>query len=188
LAALLSIGVRMTGGMQKAKVDEGNTGTGTVFGDVKKDNKYTLKSESITNAIDKLSDIDIITMKYSAQMASSLRNIESNIGGLTNILIRSNISETAAAGIDVGRKQLSGSNMMLAIGMAMGVGPIGLLIDQLLTKLPVIGSLISKVAGFVYNSKTTVTGSGITGGSQSMADVLANGYNAQFYADVYTRK
>jgi hypothetical protein len=57
-------------------------GTGTVLGDA------AAKSNSIANSIDRLSDIDQLTMRYSAQMAASLRNIESSMGGLASIVVR----------------------------------------------------------------------------------------------------
>ena len=57
-------------------------GTGTVLGDA------AAKSNSIANSIDRLSDIDQFTMRYSAQMAASLRNIESSMGGLASIVVR----------------------------------------------------------------------------------------------------
>ena len=57
-------------------------GTGTVLGDA------AAKSDSIANSLDRLSDIDQLTMRYSAQMAASLRNIESSMGGLASIVVR----------------------------------------------------------------------------------------------------
>lgn len=43
-------------------------------------------------------------MRYSAAMLASIKNIEANIGGLTNLIIRTNGFDASAAGIQTGTK------------------------------------------------------------------------------------
>lgn len=59
------------------------TGTGTVFGDP------TAKSDSIGRSIDMLADSANLQVDLQSGMLSSLRNIESNIGGLASLVLRS---------------------------------------------------------------------------------------------------
>ena len=96
---IASLGVAISGafgGSGKAPVT--NEGTGTVFGD------SAAKSESISKSIDHLREVDTLTMRYSAAMLASLKNIEANIGGLTNLIIRTNGFDASAAGIQTGTK------------------------------------------------------------------------------------
>lgn len=62
---------------------QASQGTGTVLGDAAK------QSESISKSLELLGKVDTMTMKYSSQMAASLRNIENNIGGFATMLFRS---------------------------------------------------------------------------------------------------
>ena len=80
---IASLGVAIYGAFGgSAKPPVTNDGTGTVFGD------STAKSESLAKSIDHLREVDTLTMRYSAAMLASLKNIEANIGGLTNLIIR----------------------------------------------------------------------------------------------------
>jgi tape measure domain-containing protein len=177
-AMLASIGVAIGGAQGGGTVDPGNTGTGTVLGD------NTAQSKSIETALDKLSEVDSMTMKYSAQMASSLRSIEGNIGGLATLLVRSGTGDFSQYN---SRSQLSGGDLGGVVGNFFG-GPIGAVVGKLAASLPIIGGLLNKVAGFVYNSKSTITAQGIYGGDQSLSSILQNGYDAQYYADIHSRK
>jgi len=57
-------------------------GTGTVLGDP------DAKSESLSNSLEMLADVNVLTMKYSAMMANSLKNIEIALGGVSSLIFR----------------------------------------------------------------------------------------------------
>lgn len=71
-------------------------GTGSVFGDA------SAVSKSIKESIDRLADVDTLTMRYSAQMAASLRVIENNIAGVGNAIAISSGFTTGAFAISQG--------------------------------------------------------------------------------------
>ena len=178
---IASLGVAISGafgGSGKAPVT--NDGTGTVFGD------SAAKSESISKAIDHLRDVDTLTMRYSAAMLASLKSIEANIGGLTNLIIRTGGADSSAAGVQTGY-QPTGVTGLLAKGLD-GVG-------SFLNKIPVIGSILGGVVGLVgkmfgalFGTKTTIAGQGIYGGAQSLAGILSGGYDASYYTDIKKTK
>ncbi len=157
-----------------------NEGTGTVFGD------SAAKSESIAKAIDHLREVNTLTMRYSAAMLASLRSIEANIGGLTNLIIRANGGEASAAGIQTGFK---GTGVTALLGGAMQK------VGSVLDKIPVIGGLlggvvgaVGKLIGSLFGTKTKITGQGIYGGAQSLADILSGGFDASYFSDVQKKK
>lgn len=160
-----------------------NTGTGTVLGDA------SAQSESITRAIDALREVDTLTMRYSAGMLGSLRNIEANIGGLATLLVRSGAIEGSAAGIQTGFKRDGLGN--LDNGMITGFGAYTKILDS----VPLVGGILSGITGAIGNfvgnlfgSSAKITGQGIYGGAQSLGGILAGGFDAQYYTDVQTKK
>ena len=178
---IASLGVAISGAFGGSpKLPSANDGTGTVFGD------STAKSESIAKAIDHLREVDTLTMRYSAAMLASLRNIEANIGGLTNLIIRTNGAEASAAGVNTGY-QSTGVTGLIGRGLE-GVGAV-------LNKIPIIGGilgglvgLVGKAFGALFGTKTTITGQGIFGRGQSLADILSGGFDASYYSDVKKTK
>lgn len=178
---IASLGVAISGAFGGSpKLPAANDGTGTVFGD------STAKSESIAKAIDHLREVDTLTMRYSAAMLSSLRNIEANIGGLTNLIIRTNGAEASAAGVNTGY-QSTGVTGLIGKGLE-GVGSV-------LNKIPIIGGilgglvgLVGKAFGALFGTKTTITGQGIFGRGQSLADIISGGFDASYYSDVKKTK
>lgn len=154
-----------------------NTGTGTVLGDA------SAQSESITRAIDALREVDTLTMRYSAGMLGSLRNIEANIGGLATLLIRSGAVEASGAGIQTGFK-------MSSLGKALGDGARLLAANFTfgLTELLGLGKAISGLIGGLFGSSTKIKGQGIAGGPQSLSGILDNGFQAQYYTDIQTKE
>ena len=178
---IASLGVAISGAFGGSqKLPAANDGTGTVFGD------STAKSESIAKAIDHLREVDTLTMRYSAAMLASLRNIEANIGGLTNLIIRTNGAQTSAAGVNSGYQSTGVTGL---IGKSLeGVGSV-------LNKIPIIGGilgglvgLVGKAFGALFGTKTTITGQGIFGRGQSLADILSGGFDASYYSDVKKTK
>src|SRR5207237_1391558 len=90
-----------------------NDGSGTVLGD------SGAKSDSIKRSIDLLGDVERMTMSYSAQMAASLKSIESQIGGVASLIVRSGNVKGAADSVNTGFKtSLTGKVAGSAIGGA----------------------------------------------------------------------
>jgi LAS superfamily LD-carboxypeptidase LdcB len=154
-AALVAAGIALlgSGGGAGSKPAPTNSGTGTVFGDP------SAKSESIKNSIDALKDVDTLTNTYARQMASSLRSIENQIGGIANLVVRAG-DISASAGVTEGFK----TN----------------LIGSVLSKIPLIGGIL----GGLFGSTTTVTGSGLYAGAQSLGGILNGGFDASYYSDI----
>ncbi|OYY14213.1 MAG: hypothetical protein B7Y62_11500 [Sphingomonadales bacterium 35-56-22] len=183
---IASLGIAIGGafGGGGAKPTPANDGTGTVFGD------SAAKSESIAKAID------------------HLKSIEANIGGLTNLIIRTNGMEASAAGIQTGTKLtglLGTANSMLTgisnfassktgsligagIGMAVA-GPIGAAIGFLGAKLlGGLGKVLGSIVTALFGTKTSIVGQGIYGGAQSLGSIMAGGYDASYYSDIKKTK
>lgn len=146
------------GGSGASAPPETNQGTGTVLGDP------GAKSESIKNAIDALREVDTVMLSYSRQMASSLKTIESSIGGFASLIVRN------AGGITNGN------------GIAEGFKTSG--IGSLLSKIPLIGGIL----GGLFGTKTTLIGSGLSAGPQSLGSILAGGFDADYYSTVNKKK
>ena len=203
-AVIASLGIAIGGafGGGGAKPTPANDGTGTVFGD------SAAKSESIAKAIDHLREVDTLTMRYSAAMLASLKSIEANIGGLTNLIIRTNGMEESAAGIQTGTKLtglLGTANSMLTgisnfassktgsligagIGMAIA-GPIGAAIGFLGAKLlGGLGKVLGSIVNALFGTKTSIVGQGIYGGAQSVGSIMSGGFDASYYSDVKKTK
>ena len=179
---IASLGVAIGGafGSGGPKPEAANDGTGTVFGDAE------AKSESIAKAIDHLREVDTLTMRYSAAMLASLRSIEANIGGLTNLIIRTNGAEDLAAGVQTGFKP---TGVTAILGGAMQK------VGSVLDKIPVIGGIlggvvgaIGKLIGSLFGTKTSVVGQGIYGGAQSLGGIMSGGFQGQYYTDIQKKK
>lgn len=179
---IASLGVAIGGafGGGGPKLEAANDGTGTVFGDAE------AKSESIAKAIDHLREVDTLTMRYSAAMLASLRSIEANIGGLTNLIIRTNGAEDLATGVQTGFKP---TGVTAILGGAMQK------VGSVLDKIPVIGGIlggvvgaIGKLIGSLFGTKTSVVGQGIYGGAQSLGDIMSGGFEGQYYTDIQKKK
>lgn len=159
-AVLSSIGIAIGGafgGEGKNNLEKPNTGTGTVLGDGK------AQSESLRLAIDQLREVDTLTNTFARQMAGSLRSIDSQIGGLAAVLVRS-------------------GNISADSKVAEGFKPN--LIGSVLGKIPLVGGLL----GSLFGSKTSVIASGLFGGAQSIGQILAGGFDASTYSDVEKKK
>ncbi len=209
IAALASIGVSIAGAFGGGSSrPQTNQGTGTVFGD------SAAKSDSIKRSIDLLADLDTEMLVVSRQMAASLKTIESNIGGLTNLVIRlggvDGIGSNAADGVNTGfKRDLLGTALEEGLtrgvsgfmGMAAGMliagplgGAIGLALGALTDftkKIPIIGDIlggIGSIIGGLFGTKTKVVGSGIFGAPQTLADIDALGFTGQTFADIQKKK
>lgn len=83
------------GGKSLSQQRQESQGTGTVFGD------STAKSDSIKRSLELMAGNSDIALSYTQGMLSALRNIESSLGGLGNLLVRTSGITSAAAGIQV---------------------------------------------------------------------------------------
>lgn len=178
-AAIAALGVSIFGGGGgggggAASLGAANNGTGTVLGDP------GAQSESIANALEELADIDTTIARYSAQMASSLRNIESSIGGLAALLIQSGGLTAGAASVRTGFQQNALGSIIDKTISAFG-GLFGGLDGGLIGKL-------GKTLGNLFGTKVSVTGQGIFAGPQGLADILAGGFEAQYFTEIQKKK
>jgi len=175
-AAMAALGFSVGGGgggtnSQSAAAMQANTGTGTVLGDA------AAKSESITKALEALADVDTLTMQYSAQMASSLRNIETSMGGLASLVVRTyGLTTGNASGLAPGAFDVQPEVWSQAIGAVINVFTLGL--------MPGISSAIGNLFG---SSKTTLIDSGVQFDSGTVGS-MAGGVGFSQYATLETKK
>lgn len=154
-AALVAAGIAVLGGGHGGASALPASNTGA--GTVLGDR--SAQSESITRALDALHEVDTTTSVYARQMAGSLRSIEDQIGGVAAQIVRAG-NVDASGGITEGFK-------------TNGIG-------KVLGSIPLIGGFLSGLFG----STTTVLANGLTGGAQSIASILSNGFEAQYYSDI----
>lgn len=121
------------------------------------------KSESIRRAIDSLKEVDTLMLSTSREMAGYLRSIESQIGGVAALVVRAGNID-ANAGVQQGFKANA--------------------IGSLLGNVPLIGGFLKSLFG----STTTVIGSGLYGGAQSLSSILGSGFDASYYSDIEKKK
>ena len=186
MAALVAgLGIAVSGGGSSGSFAPTNEGAGTVFGDSE------AQSESIKNSIDLLSENSDLMLPLTSAMLASLRNIESSIGGVTNLIIRGDIGNTLASkfGFDA---MFTGM-----LGKIQGfVGKVESFVDKIsLGKMlgfdvrGVVSGLASSIVGGLFGkTSATVVGSGLTANSQSLGNILNGGLNLQQYADIATTK
>ncbi|TCP91893.1 hypothetical protein C8J42_103585 [Sphingomonas sp. PP-CE-1A-559] len=160
VAALAGIGVSVAGsfGGGKNTLPTSNTGTGTVLGDT------SAKSDSIKNSIDALKEVDTLTNTFAREMSASLKSIDSQIGGVAALVVRSGNID-ASAGVNTGFKTNAVGSTLKAL-------------------VPVFGGALASLFG----TKTSVIGSGLYGGAQSVGSILGGGFDASYYSDVEKKK
>lgn len=141
-------------------------GTGTVLGDP------DAKSESISKSLEYLTENSDIALRYSSGMLRSLQNIEASLTGAVNGIIRkgdvvtgrgfSNFSDVGLRGpLEEGFKLLMSGGLSVLTG---GLSSIG------------------RMLGFGSSKK--LLDSGITSDSQTVGDILQNGFNGKSYQDI----
>lgn len=159
IAALAGIGVSVAGAFGSSRNTLPESNTGT--GTVLGD--ASAQSDSIKNAIDALKEVDTLTNTFAREMSVSLKSIDSQIGGVAAQVVRAGNID-ASTGVTEGFKANA--------------------IGSVLSKIPVIGGLL----GGLFGSKTTVVGTGLYGGAQSVGNILNSGYDASYYSDVQKKK
>ncbi len=158
------------------KSDPGNTGTGTVLGD------SSAQSKSLTRAAEHLARNSDVSLRYSQGMLAALNTIAAGIGGLSGLIVRDpNLTTGAGFGIETGTKLPGWIGNPLAGGL-LG-GPIGGVLS-LASRIPVVG----KVMGSLFGTKTSINGTGLFMGDQSLGSILSDGANLQNYVDVTRQK
>ena len=179
VAALGALGVSVFGGGGgSGGFAATNSGTGTVLGDSGK------ASESIAKGIEALKQVDTATMRYSAQMLVSLQSIDSGIASMAAGLVQSGALSAATAGVSTGYRS---SDLGGALGWA-ARGAMGSLMPFGFSELTGLGGVIQGLVGGLFGSKTSIQGQGISAGGQSVAQILAGGFDANYYADIETKK
>lgn len=188
VAAVAALGVAIgsfSGSSGGEYVDTSNQGTGTVFGDSE------AQSASIANSIDLLSENSDLMLPLTSAMLRSLKNIESSIGGVTNLILRGDL------GGDFSNLEFDG--MITGI---MGTATNSFVkftneLENVLTgglsgKLGVGGlgtSIVSSVVGGLFGKTSQkVVASGLYAGNQTLGSILENGMSLSQYADVKTTK
>jgi hypothetical protein len=180
LAAVVAIGAQMLGGIGGGSVSVSEqrqtaNGTGTVFGD------SSAKSDSIARSIALSAANSNIELTHTAGMLMALRNIESSIGGLSNVLIRSSGLTGAMQSDSLGAAASFASS---TVGTLITGGPIGLVLDKLLGGK--ISSLVGKVVNSIFGGNTTSLDTGLTAMSASLGAVLKSGVTSSQYNDTKT--
>lgn len=179
IAALGLAGVGGGGGSYDANTDD----TGSVLGD------KSAKSESVSKSIDRLADVDTMTMRYSAAMLTSLRSIEASFAGVASLLFRNGGIESAMPGIVTGyqpRSSITGTQgEFMKIGSALhdqrvlnALGPLG----------GALNNAYSRVSNILFGTKVSVQGQGIALQSGNLADIVRGGLNSSYFADIETKK
>ena len=173
IALMAGIGIAISSGGSSGGeyVDTSNQGTGTVFGDSE------AQSASIANSIDLLSENSDLMLPLTSAMLRSLKNIESSIGGVTNLILRQetgqgfNITEGFNQNAIGGFLEKAGNSFFAGIGDFLG-----------------INKMLGGLLGGLFGSKTTVKGQGLYGKNQKLGDILSKGFNLQEYVDIQTKK
>lgn len=182
IAVLASLGLGGRGGSAPAFTD--NSGTGTVFGDA------GTQSESIKKSIDLLGDAATLENRISTQMLAALRSIEANIGGLTNLIIRTGgAGEKLAGGVSTGLTLDTSSKMIIkgldAFGKTLNTLTFG--ISDMLGIGALLGG-IGKLIGGAFGTTTKIKGFGLTAPDQLMGDILGGGFNLQEFVAIQKKK
>jgi len=169
--AALGIAIGSISGGSTGSFTASNSGTGTVFGDSE------AQSTSIANSIELLSENSDLMLPLTTSMLRSLRNIESSVGGVTNLILRQatggsfNVSNGFTQNAIGGFLEKAGNSFFASIGDFLGVNKM-------------LGGLL----GSLFGSKTSIQGQGLFGGAQSLGNIMSGGFNLQEYIDVETKK
>lgn len=213
LAVLAGVGIAISGsrssGSDSAPVY--NEGKGTVLGD------SSAKSESISKSIEALEKYAKVELPITSAMLQSLRNIESGIGGLGNLIARSpsgTPGSSLVAGVEGVKTELTSmSNAVMTAGKVVGAlntigvlseissivslftsaSGVGALVTIASTLIPSVGKAVDKVIGTVVGGifgkvSTKVVGQGVTAKPQTMKEIFEEGFKLLDFVDIETEK
>lgn len=159
-----------------------NEGKGTTFGDAGK------ASESLKNSLDLLNSTQDVALNYTREMAMSLRSIDDSMGGLTNLYLRSTGVSDIESSIQTGRFDTALSRTLALIAnFTIGVmNPMIAAVDFALGGI--VTNTVNSISRALFGGSTSITGSGISANSQLLGDIMNQGFQGQYYADVQTKK
>lgn len=159
-----------------------NEGKGTTFGDSGK------ASESLNNSIDILNSTQDVALNYTREMAMSLRSIDKSMAGLTNLYLRSSGMSDLTNSITTGKFDTALSTTIAALtNFTIGVmNPMIAALDFVTGG--VVSNTVNSISKSLFGKKISITGSGISSGSQFLGDIADQGFQGNYYADVQTKK
>lgn len=171
IALMAGIGFAVGGSGKKGPGFTDNNGTGTVLGD------SGAQSKSIKNSIEALESAASLENRISSAMLASLKNIEANISGLASLIVRGDVGGGLAANVNTGFK----------------MDGIGKTLNFLANPLPFLdflglGKALGKVLGGLFGSKSKITGQGLTAVSQTLGDIMQNGFDLLEFVAIQTKK
>ncbi|MCG3680246.1 tape measure protein [Aliarcobacter butzleri] len=167
-----------------------NTGTGTVLGSNE-------ASESISNSLNILEDFAQPQFQVLSEMSKNVKTIADNISGVARILV--NNSDFALGG---GFTETSWSKQAISLNNTITkmTMPLESFIDDMISKIPVIGnlaglnnisSLVNKVLGSVFGKtsvKTKLVDSGYVFNDTLLTTAIEDGINSKAYQYVKIKK
>lgn len=178
-AIMAGLGYAVSGGGGSAPTAPTNQGTGTVFGDTGQTDSSGnhiqgtgAQSKSIANSLKILEDVDTWTMRYSAAMLDSLRSIEKQIGGVTNLVLRTGTDTLKAQSNSV----KTGTDLYLADSFS----------KSLFSKIG--DKLTGNIFKALFGSKTSITGQGIYTSDTTASQLANSGVDAGYYTDTKNTK
>jgi len=156
-----------SGGGMSAKDRQAAAGTGSILGNAK------AQSESISKALQLLSNTSILGNEHTASMMRSLRNIDNNIGGLAAIVVRSGqLTGTDETGYNLATTNNANAN---SFGGPNPLGLPSLFNDQ-------------KFFNMVFGTtKRSIVDSGLQINAQTLGQARS-GISADAYADIESKK
>jgi hypothetical protein len=176
-AVVVGLGVAISGGGggadTTARDRQAAQGTGSVLGNA------AAKSDSIARSIELATANSSIELTHTAGMLRALLSIESGIGNLGGLLVRSG----AVGGILPANETGAASNFFTSFtGMAGAVGPIGIILDKLLGGK--VSNLVGKIANGIFGGNTSALDTGVNVQSGALGGILSGGVNATQYTDM----
>lgn len=173
IAIMAGLGFAVSGGggsTAPSSADrQSQQGTGTVFGDT------GAKSESLTKALENISENSDISLQYNEGMLNALKNIEASIGGVTKQVIRQGVQGQVGFAAGMGTTKSEGLTSFAK------AGEIGLLLSSVFAPL-------NAIVGALFSVKKSVVDSGLIQNAQSLAEVMAGGLDVMGYTDIETKK
>lgn len=178
LAAVVAIGAKIAGSVGGGGADttaqdrQKAAGTGSILGD------GSAKSDSIARSLELAAANSSIELTHTAGMLASLRNIESSIAGLGNLLVRTSGLTGELAPNSKGAAYALGSST--AVTAVLG-GVVGVVLDKITGGL--VGKITGTILGSIFGGKVTTLDTGVTVGKTSLGSALAGGVQASQYTD-----
>ena len=175
IAIMAGLGFAVSGGggsTAPSSADrQSQQGTGTVFGDT------GAKSESLTKALENISENSDISLQYNEGMLNALKNIEASIGGVTKQVIRQGVQGQVGFAAGMGTTKSEGLTSFAK------AGEIGLLLSSVFAPL-------NAIVGALFSVKKSVVDSGLIQNAQALSDIMkeGGGLNIMGYTDIETKK